>query len=139
MESSNGCFWPCEGSGLARISGLLVDGLVVLNRHFFCWFCHISATKKPAQPCNLVSGLQSWSASILKSFRCPLCHPPPLCVHSSCYFAHPTAQIVFLIWWETLQTATSTGSGLKGNRLIHLEIKPVAFNIVELCLAEGIH
>ena len=25
-----------------------------------------------------------------------------------------------LIWQETLQAATSTGSGLKGNRLMHL-------------------
>ena len=39
------------------------------------------------------------------------------------YFAHPTAQIFYLIWQETLQAATSTGSGLKGNRLIHLLCK----------------
>ena len=34
--------------------------------------------------------------------------------------ARPTAQIFYLIWQETLQAATSIGSGLKGNRLIHL-------------------
>ena len=39
------------------------------------------------------------------------------------YFACPTAQIFYLIWRETLQAATSTGSGLKGNRLIHLLCK----------------
>ena len=38
---------------------------------------------------------------------------------------YPTAQIFYLIWWETLQAATSTGSGLKGtcNRLVNLLCK----------------
>ena len=74
--STNGSFWPCERPGLARISGLLVDGLIMLAKHFLCLFCCLSATKMPAQPCNLVSGLQSWSASILKSIFCPPHHPP---------------------------------------------------------------
>ena len=34
------------------------------------------ATKEPAQPCNLISGLQSWCASILNSNPCP--PPTPL-------------------------------------------------------------
>ena len=34
VESSNGGFWPCKGPGLARISGLLVDSLIMLARHF---------------------------------------------------------------------------------------------------------
>ena len=125
VECPNGGFRPCEGPGLARISGLLVDSLIILasrvlyisativiscldsNRsasilrpiwvvwsaqmavsglvkdlwqesvftggqpynigsRVLCRFCYISATKEPAQPCNLVSGLQSWSASILR-------------------------------------------------------------------------
>ena len=33
MESSN---WPCERPDLARIIGLLVDGLIMLAKHFFC-------------------------------------------------------------------------------------------------------
>ena len=37
VQSSNGSFWPCEGPGLARISGLLVDSLIMLARHFFLW------------------------------------------------------------------------------------------------------
>ena len=125
VECSNGGFRPCEGPGLARISGLLVDSLIMLARRVLCWFCYISATKEPAQPCNLVSGLQSWSASILRSISCPPHHPqpPPLYEHSWYYFARPTAQIFYLIWRETLQAATSTGSGLKGNRLMHLLCK----------------
>ena len=59
VENSNDGFWPCEGSGLARISGLLVDDLIMLARHFLCLFWCISATKKLAQPCNLMSVLQS--------------------------------------------------------------------------------
>ena len=39
------------------------------------------------------------------------------------YFARPTAQIFYLIRRETVQAATSTGSGLKGNRLMHLLCK----------------
>ena len=35
VESSNDSFWPCEGSDLARISGLLVDSLIMLARCFF--------------------------------------------------------------------------------------------------------
>ena len=38
-------------------------------------------------------------------------------------FARPTTQIFFFICQETLQAATSTGSGLKGNRLMHLLCK----------------
>ena len=76
MECPNGGFRPCEGPGLARISGLLVDSLIMLARRVLCRFCYISATKEPAQPCNLVSGLQSWSASILRPIFCPPRHPP---------------------------------------------------------------
>ena len=76
VECSNGGFRPCEGPGLARVSGLLVDSLIMLARRVLCRFCYISATKEPAQPCNLVSGLQSWSASILRFISCPLRHPP---------------------------------------------------------------
>ena len=76
VECSNGGFRPCEEPGLARVSGLLVDSLIMLARRVLCWFCYISATKEPAQPCNLVSGLQSWSASILRSNFCPPRHPP---------------------------------------------------------------
>ena len=38
--------------------------------------------------------------------------------YSLYYFAHPTAQILYLIWQETLQIATSTLSSLKGNILM---------------------
>ena len=34
VESSNGGFWPCEGPGLEKICSLLVDGLLMLARHF---------------------------------------------------------------------------------------------------------
>ena len=74
--SSNSRFRPCEGPGLVRSSGLLVDSLIMLAR-LFCGFCYISATKEPAQRCNLVSGLQSWSAFILRSNPFPPHHPPP--------------------------------------------------------------
>ena len=54
------------------------DSLMMLARHFSCGFCYISSTtKEPAQPCNLVPGLQSWSASILRSIPCPSNHLPP--------------------------------------------------------------
>ena len=76
VECPNGGFRPCEGPGLARISGLLVDSLIMLARRVLCRFCYISATKEPAQPFNLVSGLQSWSASILRPIFCPPRHPP---------------------------------------------------------------
>ena len=32
VECSNGGFRPCEGPGLARVSGLLVDSLIMLTR-----------------------------------------------------------------------------------------------------------
>ena len=32
VECSNGGFRPCEGPGLARVSGLLVDSLIMLAR-----------------------------------------------------------------------------------------------------------
>ena len=35
----------------------------------------------------------------------------------------PTTQIFYLIWQEILQAATSTGSSIKGNRLMHLLCK----------------
>ena len=35
VDSLNGSFWPCERPGLARISSLLVDGRIMLIRHFF--------------------------------------------------------------------------------------------------------
>ena len=34
VASSNGGFWLCEGPGLVRISGLLVDGLILLAKYF---------------------------------------------------------------------------------------------------------
>ena len=34
VEISNGSIWPCEGSDSARISGILVDGLIMLARRF---------------------------------------------------------------------------------------------------------
>ena len=36
VEILNGSIWPCEGSGMARISGILVDGLIMLARRFLC-------------------------------------------------------------------------------------------------------
>ena len=36
VECSNGGFRPCEGPGLARISGLLVDSLIMLARRVLC-------------------------------------------------------------------------------------------------------
>ena len=36
VECSNGGFRPCEGSGLARVSGLLVDSLIMLARRVLC-------------------------------------------------------------------------------------------------------
>ena len=125
MECSNGNFRPCEGPGLARISGLLVDSLIMLARQFLCVFCYISATKEPAQHCNLVSGLQSWSSSILRSISCHPHHPPA---------STPSSALVILLRSSncsdflshlvgTVQASTSTGSGLKGNRLMHLLCK----------------
>ena len=38
VENSNGGFWPCEGPGLARISGSLVDDLIMLARHLCIYF-----------------------------------------------------------------------------------------------------
>ena len=65
-----------------------------------------------------MSGLQSWSGSILKSISCP---PYPHFVSSrDTTLLVPTAQIFYRIWRETLQAATSTRSGLRGNRLMHL-------------------
>ena len=50
--------------GILLCSINIVDNETMLARRFFCGICYISATKEPAQPCDLVSGLQSWSASI---------------------------------------------------------------------------
>ena len=36
VECPNGGFRPCEGPGLARVSGLLVDSLIMLARHVPC-------------------------------------------------------------------------------------------------------
>ena len=36
VECSNGGFRPCEGPGLARVSGLLVDSLIMLARRVLC-------------------------------------------------------------------------------------------------------
>ena len=36
VECSNGGFRPCEGRGLARVSGLLVDSLIMLARRVLC-------------------------------------------------------------------------------------------------------
>ena len=48
MATLNGNFWHCEGPGSTRISGVQVDVLMQLDKHFLHWFCSISATKKPA-------------------------------------------------------------------------------------------
>ena len=90
------------------------------HQTFSCWFCYISATEKSAQPHNLLSGFQSWSASILKSISFPPHHPPP---------SFPLWALVILLrssnfsdfQWETLQASACTGSGL--NRLMHLLCK----------------
>ena len=42
VESSNGGFWPCEGPGLAKINGLLVDSLIMLAKHSSLILLHIS-------------------------------------------------------------------------------------------------
>ena len=91
---------------MAIISSLLVDGLIILVRTIFSVDL-ATATQKPAQHCNLMSGLQSSSASILKSISCSPRHP--ILNSIFCPPHHP----------ETLQAATNTGSGLKGNRLMH--------------------
>ena len=44
VQNLNGGCWACEGPGLARISGLLVDSLIMLARCYFCWFCYKSAS-----------------------------------------------------------------------------------------------
>ena len=36
----NGGFWPCEGSGLTRISGLPVDNLIMLARLILIHISH---------------------------------------------------------------------------------------------------
>ena len=36
VECSNGGFRPCEEPGLARVSGLLVDSLIMLARRVLC-------------------------------------------------------------------------------------------------------
>ena len=36
VECSNGGFRPCEGPGFARVSGLLVDSLIMLARRVLC-------------------------------------------------------------------------------------------------------
>ena len=36
VECSNGGFRPCVGPGLARVSGLLVDSLIMLARRVLC-------------------------------------------------------------------------------------------------------
>ena len=102
----------------------MVNGLIILASHLFYSFYYISATKKPAQPCNLmrsgacsfVSGLQSWSSSILKSISYPPHPATPIHSTSPILFpfvsAHDTTSLLQLlrfshIWWKTLQAATS--------------------------------
>ena len=73
VKSSNGGFWLCEGpTNNQWFTGGWPDND---GQTFFCRFCCISATKKPVQPCNLMSGLQPLSASILNSIL--LSTPPP--------------------------------------------------------------
>ena len=64
--SSTGGFRPSEGSGLGRIStGGWPD---YVGQIFFVDFAAYQPLRSQhIQPCNLVSGLQSWSASSLKS------------------------------------------------------------------------
>ena len=104
VESSNGSFWTCLGKNH------WFTGDNVGQTFFLLILLHI--TKEPAQPYNLMTGLQSWSASILKSISCPH-HPPPL------LSTRDTTLLIQLLrfsilFGKKLQAATSTGSGLKG-------------------------
>ena len=62
----SGLEWP----GLARISGLLVDGLITLAIQFSVDFAAY-------QPLRSLSGLQLWSASIFEVYFFPTPPPPP--------------------------------------------------------------
>ena len=62
----------CEGPGLERTSGLLMAARYVSQTFILLILLHtVSVTKKPAHPCNLMSGLQSWSASIFEFYLLP--------------------------------------------------------------------
>ena len=50
VKSSNSGFWPSEGSGLARISGLLVDGLIMLARYFSVDFASYQPLRSQHSP-----------------------------------------------------------------------------------------
>ena len=115
--SSNGSFWPCEEPGLTRISGVLVDGLIRLARHFF------SFNFAKYQP------LRSQYSPVIS---CLLCHfeaylfpsppPPP---------STPLRALVMLLHSSNCSdflsclvgNSSSTGSGLKGNGLKHFLCK----------------
>ena len=85
----------------------------MLARHLFCWFCYIQYQSLRNQHIPVIScldsnrGLPPFLNSI---YYPPTPYPSPLSEHSWCYFTSPTAQIFYLVWWETLQAATSTGS-----------------------------
>ena len=94
VESSSGSFWPCEGSGLARISGLLVDGLIMLTRHFSGDFAIYQPLRSQHSPIILCldsnCGLPPFRSLSLAH---PTTHPPstpsqhsPIisCMDSSC-------------------------------------------------------
>ena len=50
VESSNGGFWLCEGPGLARISSLLVDGLMLFAKHFTADFAAYQQLRSQISP-----------------------------------------------------------------------------------------
>ena len=121
MESSNGSFWPYEGFGLERISGLVVDGLILLAKPFFSVDVAVHqplrSQHSPVILClNFGCGLSPFLSLSLTT-------PPPLPSSTTC---DATLLIklfrfsILRIWQEALQAATTTGSGLKGNRLMHL-------------------
>ena len=77
MECPNGGFRPCEGHGLARISGLLVDSLIMLARRVLCRFCYISAsTALKSRVWTPIVVCLHFEAYFLPSPPPPSLHPP---------------------------------------------------------------
>jgi len=82
---------------------------------FLCGFYCISATKEPVLPYTLYSlfrNITPYPPSV------PASHP--FVSTRDTTFTSATAQIFYLIWWETLK---ATISGLKGNKLVHTVFK----------------
>ena len=84
VQSSNGGFRPCEGPGLARISGLLVDSLIMLARYFSVDF----ATCQP---------LRSQHSPVISSLDCNHGLPP----FRSLILAHSATPHPFVITRDT--------------------------------------